>query len=204
MTDKLSTKFPDSIASPLYYSAMTTTADNRNNCNLNNPIIDFCHQKNNTSKRWTFQHHQLNQLTPQQQAQLNQSVDVASSSAIDYPLNNFSHLYESSFFNPSNDDHSQHTKNLFWFQEKSANSFPRASLSRENKARILATIDTLRYNLRHLESKYDSDATDSSSGGESGDEFEEDDYRKSSTYPLTESSASSSQVHCTKRYCLPL
>lgn len=62
-------------------------------------------------------------------------------------------------------------------------------LGPENKEKIISTIDTLEYNLRHLESKYDSDATDSSSGGESCDEFEENDYRNS-TYPTPEASTS--------------
>lgn len=68
-------------------------------------------------------------------------------------------------------------------------------LSSENRDKILSTIDTLEYNLRHLESKYDSDATDSSSGGESCDEFEENDYRNS-TYPISEAAlpASSSST----------
>ena len=63
-------------------------------------------------------------------------------------------------------------------------------LSRENKSKILTTIDTLRYNLRHLESKYDSDATDSSSGGESADELEDGEL-KNSTYSCTELSSTS-------------
>ncbi|CAG2114403.1 unnamed protein product [Medioppia subpectinata] len=43
----------------------------------------------------------------------------------------------------------------------------------EDKDAILNTIDTLSTNLRHFESRFDSDATDSSSGGESCDELED-------------------------------
>ncbi|KAH7640832.1 hypothetical protein HUG17_8301 [Dermatophagoides farinae] len=42
----------------------------------------------------------------------------------------------------------------------------------QNRDKLLTTIDSWRYNVRHLESKYDSDATESSSGGESCDESE--------------------------------
>lgn len=68
-------------------------------------------------------------------------------------------------------------------------------LTPENKEKIISTVDTLEYNLRHLESTYDSDATDSSSDCESCDEFEENDYRNS-TYPITETAlpASSSST----------
>lgn len=73
-------------------------------------------------------------------------------------------------------------------------------IGQENKDKLLSTIDSLRYNLRHLESKYDSDATESSSGGESCDEYEESNYRsstfsvpegQSSTLPSTSSSSTS-------------
>lgn len=43
----------------------------------------------------------------------------------------------------------------------------------EDKEAIISTIDTLTANLRHFESGFDSDATESSSGGESCDEFED-------------------------------
>lgn len=49
----------------------------------------------------------------------------------------------------------------------------RNRVSQENQQKIFTTIEALRFNLRHCESKYDSDATDSSSGGESCDELEE-------------------------------
>lgn len=51
--------------------------------------------------------------------------------------------------------------------------FLEPKISQENLNKVLTTIDSLRYNLRHLEYKYDSDATDSSSGGESCDEIED-------------------------------
>lgn len=60
------------------------------------------------------------------------------------------------------------------FQPKESSSSKSRSprLLRENREKLLTTIDSWRYNLRHLESKYDSDATESSSGGESCDESE--------------------------------
>ncbi|OTF74517.1 hypothetical protein BLA29_001892 [Euroglyphus maynei] len=60
------------------------------------------------------------------------------------------------------------------YQPKQSSSSKSRSqrLLRENRDKLLTTIDSWRYNLRHLESKYDSDATDSSSGGESCDESE--------------------------------
>lgn len=83
---------------------------------------------------------------------------------------------------------------LFINQQKSSiqcNFVPK-TLSQESKEKILSTIDTLRFNLRHLESKYDSDATDSSSGGESCDEFDDDDIKP--TYSVTAASISSTST----------
>lgn len=45
-------------------------------------------------------------------------------------------------------------------------------ISNENRERLLSTLDTLGCNLRHMETKYDSDATESSSGPESDDDME--------------------------------
>lgn len=78
-------------------------------------------------------------------------------------------------------------------------------ISGEAQNKILTTIGSLRYNLRHLETKYDSDATESSSGGESCDESDDFDStnqytNNNTTYsatnlPTTSPSSSSTQKH---------
>ncbi|XP_054161579.1 KAT8 regulatory NSL complex subunit 1-like [Oppia nitens] len=62
--------------------------------------------------------------------------------------------------------------------QTSSQSHP-TRISAEDKEQILNTIDSFSANLRHFETGYDSDATESSSGGESCDEFE--DYSDEST-----------------------
>lgn len=65
-------------------------------------------------------------------------------------------------------------------QQNSSNQIQqRNRVSQENQHKIFTTIEALRFNLRHCESKYDSDATDSSSGGESCDEMDQNEILSS-------------------------
>ena len=70
-------------------------------------------------------------------------------------------------------------------QVQSSQVMPQSSLAQQSRLNleerdaILSTIDSLSSNLRHFETGFDSDATESSSGGESCDEFEE--YSSEST-----------------------
>lgn len=58
-------------------------------------------------------------------------------------------------------------------EKQTQQSIPPQFLSEENKERVRSTLNSLYYNLRHAEEKYDSDATESSTGGDSDDDFSE-------------------------------
>ncbi|CAG2173800.1 unnamed protein product, partial [Oppiella nova] len=69
--------------------------------------------------------------------------------------------------------HSSEKSSLVKLLQKSQSQSSSQPQHSEEKDAILNTIDTLSSNLRHFESRFDSDATESSSGGESCDELED-------------------------------
>lgn len=114
---------------------------------------------------------------------------ISDSSYLGDPLSEFSTTFQQSHHHPdlSSLSFANRLQDSL-YQSNQCNIVPKA-LSQDNKDRILATIDTLRFNLRHIESKYDSDATDSSSGGESCDELEDEDVKPTYSVAATAAAA---------------